>query len=258
MAAAKTRQPANRRREGARRRPGRRAQAVMSAARKLCRKHLEKAVAAFKRDDYGKAAIKAAEAADADPSCGQAFHVLGLSLEHMGEMAKAVEMYEKAFALDPDDHDLYLHLGLAAGRWACSTARRGRSDCSRSPARPADGLEQPRLGPEDHRASTRRSRPAASHSCACRSSRCSGTRWARSSRNLGALRRGRDLLTARRCGSIRPICAPGTIWASAAPSGTPRGGARVLRQGSRPEDAAARAHRDRALARPSACWRSAT
>jgi Flp pilus assembly protein TadD len=87
---------------------------ALSAARKLCRKHLEKAVKAFKRNDYANAALKAADAAESDPSCGQAFHILGLSLEYLGDMAQAVRMYERAFALDPADPDLVLHLGLAA------------------------------------------------------------------------------------------------------------------------------------------------
>lgn len=89
---------------------------VADAARRLCHKHLKKAIHAFRRNDYGKAAILSVDATEADPKCGQAFHMLALSLENLGEMAKAITMYERALSLDPADTDLYLNLGLAAWR----------------------------------------------------------------------------------------------------------------------------------------------
>lgn len=89
---------------------------VASLPRRKCYKHLRKAVFAFKKADYGKAALSAVDATEADPTCGQAYHLLGLSLENLGEMHKALGMYEKALALDPGDSDLYLNLGLAAWR----------------------------------------------------------------------------------------------------------------------------------------------
>ena len=89
---------------------------VADAARRLCHKHLRKAINAFRKNDYGKAAVLSVDATEADPKCGQAFHMLALSLENLGEMAKALTMYEKALALDPSDTDLYLNLGLAAWR----------------------------------------------------------------------------------------------------------------------------------------------
>ncbi len=89
---------------------------VADAARRLCHKHLRKAINAFRRNDYGKAAVLAVDATEADPRCGQAFHMLALSLENLGEMARAITMYERAVALDPADTDLYLNLGLAAWR----------------------------------------------------------------------------------------------------------------------------------------------
>ena len=89
---------------------------VASAARRLCHRHLRKAIAAFRRADYGKAATLAIDATEADPTCGQAFHMLGLSLDNLGDMSRAIGMYERAFQLDPADTDLYLNLGLAAWR----------------------------------------------------------------------------------------------------------------------------------------------
>lgn len=95
---------------------------VSDAARRLCHKHLRKAIHAFRRHDYGKAAVLSVDATEADPKCGQAFHMLALSLENLGEMAKALTMYERAVALDPADTDLYLNLGLAAWRMALHPA----------------------------------------------------------------------------------------------------------------------------------------
>lgn len=89
---------------------------VADAARRLCHKHLRKAINAFRKNDYGKAAVLAVDATEADPKCGQAFHMLALALENLGEMARAITMYERAVALDPSDTDLYLNLGLAAWR----------------------------------------------------------------------------------------------------------------------------------------------
>lgn len=89
---------------------------VADAARRLCHKHLRKAINAFRKNDYGKAATLSLDATEADPKCGQAFHMLALALENLGEMAKAIAMYERAVALDPSDPDLYLNLGLAAWR----------------------------------------------------------------------------------------------------------------------------------------------
>lgn len=95
--------------------------AMLTAARRLCHKHLRKAIAAFKKADYGTAAMRSVDATEADPSCGQAFHMLGLTLDNMGEMSRAIAMYEKAFQLDPTDTDLYLNLGLAAWRMGMNT-----------------------------------------------------------------------------------------------------------------------------------------
>ncbi|MCC6919565.1 MAG: tetratricopeptide repeat protein [Alphaproteobacteria bacterium] len=87
-----------------------------TAARRACHKHLRKSVFAFRKADYGRAAHKAVDATEADPTCSQAYHMLALSLENLGEVHKALGMYEKALALDPTDTDLYLNLGLAAWR----------------------------------------------------------------------------------------------------------------------------------------------
>ncbi len=77
---------------------------------------LRKAVPAFKRGDYGAAALASAEAAEADEKSGVAFHLLALSLDNLGERHKAFQMFERALALDPTDPDLYLNIGTAASQ----------------------------------------------------------------------------------------------------------------------------------------------
>jgi tetratricopeptide (TPR) repeat protein len=92
------------------------ANTITTAARRVCHKHLRKAIAAFKRADYPKAAQRSIDATEADPTCGQAYHMLALTFENLGELSQAIQMYERAFQLDPTDKDLYLNLGLAAWR----------------------------------------------------------------------------------------------------------------------------------------------
>ncbi|NWH07194.1 MAG: tetratricopeptide repeat protein [Alphaproteobacteria bacterium] len=89
-------------------------QKPLSDARRKCNVLLRQAIKAFEREDLAKAGKLALEASSADPSCGQAYHLLALTLERLGALSKAVAMYQKAFELDPKDSDLYLNLGLAA------------------------------------------------------------------------------------------------------------------------------------------------
>ena len=44
----------------------------------------------------------------------KAFHLLAIALDRLGHLHKALVTYERAFALDPDDSDLLLNLGLTA------------------------------------------------------------------------------------------------------------------------------------------------
>jgi tetratricopeptide (TPR) repeat protein len=111
---------------------------IAGAARRLAHKQLRKAIAAFRRADYGKSALLSVDATGSDPTCGQAYHMLALSLDHMGEMARAMEMYERAFQLDPTDTDLYLNLGLAAWRLDLHTVAEKffRHYCELAPEQP--------------------------------------------------------------------------------------------------------------------------
>lgn len=75
---------------------------------------MRKAVGHYKKGEWAKAAIAAAEAADADAKYASAYHLLALALDNLGQRHKAFEMYERALALDPHDPDIYLNIGTAA------------------------------------------------------------------------------------------------------------------------------------------------
>ena len=77
---------------------------------------LIKALNAYKARDFGAAALLAVEVTRTDPDCAQAYHALALALEGLGELHKALEMYERALKLDPEDAELYVNLGLVAQR----------------------------------------------------------------------------------------------------------------------------------------------
>jgi tetratricopeptide (TPR) repeat protein len=75
---------------------------------------VRRAIKAWRRGDIVRAAQLTLEATNADGTNAQAFHVLAMALEKMGHLHKALVTYEKAFALDPEDPDLLLNLGLTA------------------------------------------------------------------------------------------------------------------------------------------------
>ena len=75
---------------------------------------LMKALKAYKRADYKAAVLRALEATRLDPKAAQAYHTLALALEGLGDLHKALLMYERAMQLDPKDPEVYLNLGLVA------------------------------------------------------------------------------------------------------------------------------------------------
>lgn len=80
------------------------------------RKALVKALKALKHHDCKAAALHALKASELAPKNGQTYHVLAMALEGLGQLSKALQMYERAVQLDPTDADLYLNLGLVAWR----------------------------------------------------------------------------------------------------------------------------------------------
>jgi len=75
---------------------------------------VRRAVKTWRRGDIVRAGQLALEATDQDATNAQAYHVLAMALERMGHLHKALVTYERAFALDPNDPDLLLNLGLTA------------------------------------------------------------------------------------------------------------------------------------------------
>jgi tetratricopeptide (TPR) repeat protein len=75
---------------------------------------VRRAIKAWRRGDIARAGQLAFDATEADSANSQAFHVLAMALERMGHLHKALVTYERAFALDPDDPDLLINLGLTA------------------------------------------------------------------------------------------------------------------------------------------------
>jgi Tfp pilus assembly protein PilF len=84
------------------------------AARVRSNKLLKRALKAWKRGDTAEAAKLALKATQADEANAQAFHLLAITLDKLGHLREALVTYERAFALDPDDSDLLLNLGLTA------------------------------------------------------------------------------------------------------------------------------------------------
>ena len=75
---------------------------------------LKRAIQVWRRGDHAGAARWALRATDEDPQSSKAFHVLGMALERMGHLHKALVTYERAFQLDPEDPELLINLGLTA------------------------------------------------------------------------------------------------------------------------------------------------
>ncbi len=78
------------------------------------RKLLAKAVKAYKKRDFRSAVLRGLDATRIDENCAQACLVVALGLEGLGELSKALAMYERAHTLDPTDPDLYVNLSMVA------------------------------------------------------------------------------------------------------------------------------------------------
>jgi len=83
-------------------------------ARKKSNGLLRRAIKAWRRGDIVRAGQLSLEATSVDETNAKAFHVLAMSLERMGHLHKALVTYERSFALDPEDPELLINLGLTA------------------------------------------------------------------------------------------------------------------------------------------------
>ena len=77
-------------------------------------KVLGRAIKAWRAGKIPRAGQLALQAVNADERNAKAYHVLGMALERMGHIHKALVTYQKAFDLDPDDPELLINLGLIA------------------------------------------------------------------------------------------------------------------------------------------------
>jgi tetratricopeptide (TPR) repeat protein len=75
---------------------------------------LKRAIKAWQKGDFVRAGQLALESSEIDGDNPKAYHVLGMALSRMGHQHKALVTYERAFALDPEDPELLINLGLAA------------------------------------------------------------------------------------------------------------------------------------------------
>jgi tetratricopeptide (TPR) repeat protein len=82
--------------------------------RKKSNRYVRRAVKAWRSGDITAAGRAALKASEVDESNAKAFHILAMYLERMGHLHKALVTYERAFALDPDDPELLINLGLTA------------------------------------------------------------------------------------------------------------------------------------------------
>jgi tetratricopeptide (TPR) repeat protein len=75
---------------------------------------LKRSLQIWRRGDIAKSGEWALKAIELDDNNSKAFHMLGLALERMGHLHKALVTYERAFQLDPEDPELLINLGLIA------------------------------------------------------------------------------------------------------------------------------------------------
>jgi len=83
-------------------------------ARKKSNGALRRAIKAWRRGDITRAGQLALESTNIDEGNAKAYHVLGMALERMGHLHKALVTYQRAFELDPEDPELLINLGLIA------------------------------------------------------------------------------------------------------------------------------------------------
>jgi tetratricopeptide (TPR) repeat protein len=89
-------------------------EAYAAVARRKSNGILRRSIKAWRKGDITKAGQLALASTVADESNAKAYHVLGMALERMGHVHKALVTYERAFQLDPEDPELLINLGLIA------------------------------------------------------------------------------------------------------------------------------------------------
>lgn len=83
---------------------------------KKVRPLLRRALQEYKKNEFRECAKLTLEALKLDEEHAQGHHIMAMALEQLGELHKALQMYERSMKLDPSDPELYLNLGLLAWR----------------------------------------------------------------------------------------------------------------------------------------------
>lgn len=78
--------------------------------------HLDLSVRAMTRFDWTAASQHALRALEADPKCGLGWHLLGIAREKCSDFVSALDAYEAALALLPDEREIAADLGRLAYR----------------------------------------------------------------------------------------------------------------------------------------------
>jgi tetratricopeptide (TPR) repeat protein len=89
-------------------------QAAAEKERRKSNIALKRAVRIWRTGEISSAAQWALKAVRADDTNPKAYHLLGMALERMGHVHKALVTYERAYELDPTDPELLVNLGLTA------------------------------------------------------------------------------------------------------------------------------------------------
>jgi tetratricopeptide (TPR) repeat protein len=89
-------------------------EAAAEVARHRSNLLLKRGIRAWRKGAIVRAGQWALKATEVDDTNAKAFHVLAMALERMGHQHKALVTYERAYALDPNDPELLINLGLTA------------------------------------------------------------------------------------------------------------------------------------------------
>ena len=88
-----------------------------SAAKlRKCLPLLKRAARLIRESEYRDAAVLGLKALDIDPDIALANHITAIALDKLGCLSLALEMYDRAQRLDPNEPEIYQNLGLLAWR----------------------------------------------------------------------------------------------------------------------------------------------
>jgi len=108
--------------------------------------HQNLALAALRRSDWQTAATEARAAVDENEALPNAWNYLGVALHNLGRPREALDAWDRASSLAPDNYDLLFNIGLVAAE--VGDAARARSALERFVA----GAPPARYGPDIARA----------------------------------------------------------------------------------------------------------